>query len=85
MGKNDADVEKRFKAIVTDLMGVDAKKLKDSTRFVQDLHAKSIDIIALIAATEGEFGIKITPHEASQNTTVKKTIDCIKKELKAKR
>ncbi len=77
------EVEQRFKTIVADLFGVNVKKLEDGTRFVQDLHVKSIDIIALIAATEGEFGIKLTPQEASQNTTVKKTIDCIKKKLKS--
>ncbi len=76
------EVEKRFKAIVADLFGVDVKKLKDSTRFVEDLHGKSMNLVALIAATESEFKIKTTPKESSENTSIKKTVDYLMKKLK---
>ena len=78
------DIEKRFKEIVADIFKIDIKKLKDSTRFVDDLNAKSIDIIALTAATESEFGIKTLPGETRKNKTIKQTVNYIKKKLKSK-
>jgi len=79
------NVEKKFKEIVADIFRVDIKKLKGSTKFVEDLNAKSIDIIALIAATENEFSIKTSPKETRKNKTVSQTITYIKKKLKSKK
>ena len=79
------DVEKKFKEIVADIFKADIKKLKDSTRFIDDLKAKSIDIIALIAATENEFGIKTNAEETRKNKTIKQSVDYIKKKLKLKK
>lgn len=76
------DVDKRFKEIVADIFKIDIKKIKSGTRFVEDLNAKSIDIIALIAATENEFGIKTIPEETRKNKTVKQAVSYIKKKLK---
>lgn len=84
MPKNYDDVNKRFKALVADIMGVKPNTLKDGTRFVEDLHAKSIDTIALTAAAEGEFKIKLTPGEANRNTTIKKTVDCIVSKMRGR-
>ena len=78
-------VEKKFKEIVADIFRVDIKKLKGSTRFIEDLNAKSIDIIALIAATENEFGIKTATEETRKNKTIKQAIGYIKNKLKAKK
>ena len=79
------DVEKKFKEIVSDIFRIDVSKLKGSTRFVEDLKAKSIDIIALIAATENKFGIKTSSGETRKNRTIKQAVDYIKKKLKAKK
>ena len=76
------DVEKKFKEIVADIFRVSVKKLKPGTRFVEDLRAKSMDIIALLAATENEFGIKTKREETNKNKTIKQAVDYIKKKLK---
>ncbi len=76
------DVEKKFKEIVADIFRIDPKKIRSSTRFIDDLNAKSIDVIALIAATENTFGIKVTSQEANKNKTVGQAIAYIKKKLK---
>jgi len=73
------NVEKKFKEIVADIFRVDVKKIKASTKFVEDLKAKSVDIIALVAATESNFGIKTTIGETRKNKTVGQTIAYIKK------
>lgn len=79
------DVEKKFKEIVSDIFGIDKKKIKGSTRFVDDLNAKSMDITALIAATESEFGIRTNAAETRANKTVQQSINYIKKKLKKKK
>ncbi len=76
------DVAKKFKEIVSDIFGIDIKKIKPSTKFVDDLHAKSGDIMALIAATESAFGIKTNAADTRKNKTVKQSIDYIKKKMK---
>lgn len=83
MGGND--VEKRFKAIVADVFKVDQKKLKPMTRFVEDLGARSMTMIALIAAVESEFGITTAARETSQNKTIAQAVGYIKKKMKEKK
>ena len=78
------DVEKKFKEIVADIFRVNPKKLKSGTRFIEDLNAKSMDVIALVAATENEFNIKTSSTETRKNKTVGQTIAYIKKKLKKK-
>ena len=58
------------------------KKLKGSTNFVSDLKAKSVDIIALIAATENTFGIKTNPEETRKNKTISQAVSYIKSKMK---
>ena len=79
------DVEEKFREIVADIFRTSAKKLKPGTRFVEDLKAKSIDIIALLAATENEFGIRTEREETNKNKTIKQAIAYIKRKLKAKK
>jgi acyl carrier protein len=79
------NVEKKFKDIVADIFRVDIKKIKGSTRYVDDLNAKSMDISALIAATESEFGIRTNAAETRANKTVQQSINYIKKLLKKKK
>ena len=76
------DVEQKFKEIAADIFRVEIKKLKGTTKFIEDLKAKSIDIIALIAATENQFGIKTNAAETRKNETVGQAIAYIKKKLK---
>ena len=80
-----ADVDKKFREIVSDIFRTNIKKLKNSTRFIEDLNAKSIDVIALIAATENTFGIKSSSEETRKNKTIGQAIAYIKKKLKQKK
>lgn len=78
------NVEEKFKEIVSDIFRVKPEKIRSSTRFVEDLNAKSVDVIALIAATENTFGIKVPSQEANKNKTVGQAIAYIKKKIKSK-
>ncbi len=69
------EVEKKVKKVVADVFGVSEKKLTDKTSFVDDLHAKSIDIVELLAALELEFGFRVPQRDVRQNKTMKQAID----------
>lgn len=79
------DVEKRFIAIVADVFKADPKKLKGSTRFIEDLGARSLTMIAFVAAVESEFGITTSPMENSKNKTIDQAVAYVKKKIKEKK
>jgi acyl carrier protein len=70
-----AGVEKKVKKVVADVFNVSPAKLKLGTSFVDDLHAKSINIVELLAALEIEFGFRIPQRDVRQNKTVGEAID----------
>jgi acyl carrier protein len=79
----DEQIEERFKKIVAEIYHVDVSKLNRNTRFVEDLHTKSIDMIELCALAEEEFRVEIPIGDAMKNKTVGEAIDYIKKKLQA--
>lgn len=54
-----------------------------ATRFVEDLHAKSVNIVQLVAVLENEFGIAIPFMEAKRQQTVGDAIDFVTRLRKA--
>jgi len=79
--QNTASLEERVKKIIAGIFRIDENKITRETKFVEDLHAKSIDTIALLAALEGEFNLKIPPQEVQANKTIGQAIDYIKEKL----
>ncbi len=75
-------VEKKVKKVVADVFGVSPGKLKGSTNFIDDLHAKSMDIVELLAALELEFGFRVPQRDVRQNKTLKQAIDYMEKKAK---
>jgi acyl carrier protein len=75
------EIENKVIEITADLFHKDKKEIKRETDFVQDLHAKSIDVIGLIAALEGEFQLHIPPSDVKKNNTVGKSIDWLDQKL----
>ena len=78
----ESSVEERMKKVVAEVFGKDVSEISRETDFVQDLHAKSIDIIELIAAVEEEFGIPVIQAQVMKNKTVGMAIDWMKQKLK---
>jgi acyl carrier protein len=58
-------------------LGVAPKDLADSTSFLDDVVADSLDIVELVMELEEEFGISIPDTEAEQIKTVGQAIDYI--------
>lgn len=75
-------VAKKMKKVVADVFNVSEKKLTEKTNFIDDLHAKSMEIVELLAALELEFGFRIPQRDVRQNKTLKQAIDYMVKKAK---
>ncbi|MBO0613866.1 MAG: acyl carrier protein [Pseudomonadota bacterium] len=72
-----SDIEKRVKKIVVEQLGVDEAEVKNSSSFIDDLGADSLDTVELVMALEEEFGAEIPDEAAEKITTVQAAIDYI--------
>ncbi len=69
------DVFERVKKIIVDQLGVDEDLVTVNASFIDDLGADSLEIVDLIMAFEGEFGITIPDEDAENLSTVKSAVD----------
>ena len=72
-----SDIAASVKKIVIEHLGVDEDKVTETSSFIDDLDADSLDTVELVMAFEEEFGVEI-PDDAAENIqTVKDAIDFI--------
>ena len=72
-----SEVADKVKRIVIEHLGVDSDKVTDTSSFIDDLGADSLDTVELVMAFEEEFSIEIPDEAAEQIQTVKDAIDFI--------
>jgi|TARA_B100001105_G_C21992519_1_gene273787 acyl carrier protein len=77
-----SDIEQRVRKIVSEQLGTDNDKIKNTSSFIDDLGADSLDTVELVMALEEEFDTEIPDEEAEKITTVQQAIDYINKNLK---
>lgn len=70
-----ATVIERVRSIVVDKLGVDEEKVAETSSFVDDLSADSLDLVELIMAFEEEFStednlVEISDDDAANIQTV---------------
>jgi acyl carrier protein len=70
-------IEERVMEVVARVFRKDANELTKDTRFIEDLHAKSLNIIELTAVLEDEFDISIPSAEARKRKTIGEAIALI--------
>ena len=73
-----------IKAIIVDLLGVDAAKVKPEARFREDLEADSLDLVELIMAFEEKFGSEISDEDAQKITTVGDAVSFVEAHISKK-
>ena len=73
-----SDIEARVKAIVVEQLGVSEDEVTNTSSFIDDLGADSLDTVELVMALEEEFGAEIPDEEVEKITTVQAAIDFIK-------
>ena len=69
----------KVKKIVVENLGVDESKVTETSNFVEDLGADSLDQVELVMAFEEEFGVEIPDDVAEKITTVQKAVEYIEK------
>ena len=72
-----SDIAERVKSIVVEHLGVDEGKVTNSSSFIDDLGADSLDTVELVMAFEEEFSIEIPDEAAEKIQTVQDAIDFI--------
>ncbi len=77
-----SDIEQRVKKIVAEQLGANEADVKNTSSFVDDLGADSLDTVELVMALEEEFDCEIPDEEAEKITNVQLAIDYINTNLK---
>lgn len=75
------DTAARVKKVVAETLKVDPAMVKDSSRFVEDLGAESIQSVELVAAFEEEFDIEMDEQGALGVKDVGTAVTFIEKHL----
>lgn len=60
----------QVKEVVVEQLDVNGDEVKESSKFVEDLGADSLDVVELVMALEEKFDIEIPDDEAEKITTV---------------
>ncbi len=74
----EQEIESKVIEIVAEQMGAEKDKISRDTRFVDDLHADSLDFVELVMEFEDEFETSVPDEEAEKMKTVGHAIDYIK-------
>jgi len=75
------DVEARVKKVVSEVLGIPPEQVSKESRFIEDLHAESIQSIELVAGFEAEFDIEMDEDEALDVKNVGDAVKFISKHI----
>lgn len=75
----DGPLEQRVRTIIVDVLGVAPEEVTPEADFMVDLGADSMDIVELVIAFEGEFGMEVTDEKLSGVSTVGDAIDRLRR------
>ena len=64
------DVGERVEEVVARLLNVDPARVPQGARFIEDLHATSLDVVEIIMALEERFSVEISDTDAEGIHTV---------------
>ena len=66
----DKSIEEKVKDIIVEQLGVNPEQVTPEASFIEDLGADSLDIVELVMAFEGEFGVEVPDEDAEKLQTV---------------
>jgi acyl carrier protein len=72
-----ASIEQKVKSIIAENLGVAEDEIKNTSSFIEDLGADSLDIVELVMQMEEEFEVEIPDEEAENIKTVQNAVDYI--------
>lgn len=68
----------KIKAIIAEVLNIDADSITEDTTFVDDLGADSLDIFQIIMAIEEEYDIELDNESVEQIQTVGDAVEAIR-------
>ena len=72
----------KVQALIAELMGLDKSKITESSDFIVDLKADSLDIVQMLIAMENEFGVEFDDEEMHNIKNVGDVVAYLKKNVK---
>jgi len=75
-----SDTFNKVKAIIAERLSIDESKITESSSFIEDLGADSLDTVELIMQLEEAFNIQIPDEDAEKISTVGDAVKYIEKE-----
>ena len=71
-------IEERIKGIIAEQINVDKDTIEESSRFIEDLGADSLDVVELMMSIEEAFDLDIPDDDAEKILTVGDALSYIK-------
>lgn len=68
----------KIKAIIAEVLNIDADSITEDTTFVDDLGADSLDIFQIIMGIEEEYDIELDNESVEQIQTVGNAVEAIR-------
>ena len=68
----------KIKAIIAEVLNIDAESITEDTTFVDDLGADSLDIFQIIMGIEEEYDIELDNESVEQIQTVGDAVEAIR-------
>jgi acyl carrier protein len=78
------NVEEKVKAVLLEILDINEEAIVPTARFIDDLHATSIDLVEIITALQNTFDVNITESEAAKIKTVQDAVDLLKAAISQK-
>jgi acyl carrier protein len=66
-----------IRAHLADELEVDPDRIRESTRFREDLEADSLDLYTLVQELEDSYGVRISDEEAAKILTVGQAVEFV--------
>lgn len=70
-------LKKRLLELIAEQFNIDVSELNESTNFVDDLNADSIELVEMVMSLEEEFDIKLEDEELLEIHTIGDVIEII--------
>ncbi len=75
------DIFEKVKSVIADKLGVEAGEITETSSFMDDLGADSLDVVDIVMAFEEEFGVKINDEELEKFSTVGDVVKYLKEKV----